>query len=130
VPFLLTALVAFVLHLALGWVWTPVAAFTGGWARPRGAAWRGAGALVLAWGTFVAWTFVVDTAGASRAAGLLAGVLGGLPGVATVLLTLAVAALLGALAGTAGAAARTLTSSSHPRHLADRRPPTADSRPT
>lgn len=129
-PFILTAVAAFVLHLALGWVWTPVAAFSGGWARPRGAAWRGAGALVLAWGVFVAWTYALDAAGASRAAGLLAGVLGGLPGIATVLLALAVAALLGALSGTAGAAARTLISSHTSRHPANSQQPKADSRPT
>ncbi|HYF01552.1 MAG TPA: hypothetical protein VEJ18_21700 [Planctomycetota bacterium] len=109
-PLLLTTVVAVLLHLAFGWVWTPLAAFVGGWARLRGAAWRGATALFLSWGLFVGWTYVVDAAGASRAAGLLAGVMGGLPGAVSIVLALAVAALLGALAGTAGAASRALTS--------------------
>ncbi len=99
---------ALVLHVTLGWAWTPLAAVVGGWLYPARAARRGALALGLAWGALVAWGYALDSATASRAMGLVAGLFGGMPGAVAVVLTLLVALLLGALAGTAGAAARHL----------------------
>lgn len=125
---LATAVLALVLHLALGWAWTVVAGFAGGfWAAQRTSGGRllsGWGWLVGALGVGIEWTvlvlynFVVAGGATGRMMHTVGGLLGNLPGFAVVLLTVLVGAVLGAVGGLAGVQATRFFSKSEQRaHL-------------
>lgn len=105
---LLTLIIALILHLTLGWAWTSLAGVVGGfWAGRRG--WLvGAAGVALDWAVLVAYNFVVAAGPVQRMTSTVGGLLGNLPGVTIVLLTVLVGAVLGALGGLVGAQARRL----------------------
>ena len=102
-------LLSLVLHVLLGWLWTPLAAFLVGLFRPRWATLRGGAGVALGWAAMLFWFYVTATQPTAAMLEVLGGLLGNLPGEAIVGLTLALAFLLGALGGLAGGLLRMLT---------------------
>lgn len=100
---LATALLALVLHLTLGWAWTLLAGAAGGFWAVRGGVWVGAAGAALAWAGLVLYNFWVDARAVGAMTRTMGELLGNLPGLAVVGLTLLVGALLGALGGFLGA---------------------------
>ncbi len=99
---LVTALLALVLHLLLGWGWTLLAGVAAGaWVGRRGWLVGGAG-VALGWLALVAYNYAVAARPVQAMADALGGILGNLPGFVVVGLTLLIGALLGAVGGAAG----------------------------
>ena len=97
-----TAMLAVVLHLVLGWAWTLGAGVVGGlWAGRRG--WlTGLRGVALGWAALVAWGFVAAPEATVRMARTVGGLFGNLPGVVTILATLLIGAALGTAGGLVG----------------------------
>ena len=116
-----TFALALALHLTLGWAWTLGAGLAGGaWAGRRG--WlTGAAGVALGWAALVAYHFAAAPGATVRMARTVGGLLGNLPGFATVLATVLIGAALGAAGGLVGQQLRRLF------WTADRGPRTAAS---
>lgn len=99
---LVIATASVLLHLFLGWAWTPLAGLAGGfWAERRGWGVGGVG-VGLGWAVLVAWNFIANPHGAATFIAAMGSVMGNLPGVLIVVLTLLIGATIGALSGLAG----------------------------
>ena len=103
-----TFVLAFVLHLLLGWGWTLVAGIAGGvWAVRRG--WLvGALGVGLDWLVWLFYDYLTAQAATAEMVRVLGATLGNLPGGAVVGLTLLLGLLLGALGGLIGTQAARL----------------------
>lgn len=95
-------------HVLIGWWATPFAALVGGVWKGRGGWWLGAMALVVEWGAWVAYSYLVNPAPFGRMTATMGAILGNLPSAAIVAATLFMAALLGLLGGLAGTQVRLL----------------------
>lgn len=117
---LVTVVLALTLHLAFGWAWTLAAGVAGGaWAGRRG--WLvGLAGVAGGWAALVAYNFAAAPDATARMARTVGGLLGNLPGWATVLATVLIGALLGITGGFLGQQCRFLWA-------ADRGRPTAAS---
>lgn len=91
-----------VLHLALGWEWTALAAVAVGLAAGKRGWLYGAAAVVLGWGALVTYSFVIAPHATATFARTFGEILGNLPAAGTVALTLLIAGLIGALGGSLG----------------------------
>lgn len=105
-----TFLLAFVLHLAVGWTWTIAAAVSGGYWAGRGGWMVGAGALLLDWLVLIAYSFAVDWAATAEMTHVMGRLFGNIPAFIFVVLTLLVGGIWGALGGGLGAELRKLSS--------------------
>ncbi len=99
---LATAILALLLHLLLGWMWTMLAGIAVGvWIGRRGWLVGGIG-VGLSWLGLVLYNFVVAAGPVGRMTDTLGGILGNLPGPLIVALTVLIAGLLGAVGGAVG----------------------------
>ena len=97
-----TTLLALVLHLLLGWMWTMLAGIAVGvWIGRRGWLVGGIG-VGLSWLGLVLYNFVVAAGPVGRMTDTLGGILGNLPGLLIVALTVLIGVLLGAVGGAVG----------------------------
>ena len=105
---IITFVLAVVLHLLLGWPWTLLAGIIGGfWAVRRG--WLvGLLGVGLGWLALMAYHYIVDARATRLMTEQVGGIVGNMPGVAIVALTLLIGLLLGALGGAIGTQARHL----------------------
>ena len=105
---LVTAGLALVLHLLLGWAWTLAAALAGGvWAGRRG--WLvGALGVGLDWLVLIAYNFVVAPEPVQTMTETVGDLLGNMPGPLIVASTLFLGLLLGAVGGAGGTQVRRL----------------------
>lgn len=108
-----TLVLALALHLLLGWSWTLLAGVAGGfWTGRRG--WLiGLLGVGLEWLLLLVYTYLVDAQAAGAMAGQLGGILGNLPGLAIVGLTLLIGILMGTLGGALGGILRQLIATPH-----------------
>lgn len=99
---LVTVILAFALHLLLGWAWTILAGIVVGvWQGRRG--WLvGAAGVGLSWLGLVVYNLVVAPGPVGRMADTLGGILGNLPGFAVMALTVLIGVLLGVVGGGLG----------------------------
>lgn len=111
----LTFALALVLHLLLGWAWTLAAGIAGGFRAVRQGWLVGALGVGLDWLAFLLYNYLVAQAATSELVRVLGDVLGGLPGVAVLGLTLLIGLVLGALGGFIGAQAARLFHATSPR---------------
>lgn len=103
--------VALVLHLTVGWVFSPLGAVVAAWWRNRGTGILiGTVVLVLSWLLLIIFNYVVAPETTAEMTRVVSGLVGIGPGIVTVLLTCFVAALLGAAGGGVGGALRHVTS--------------------
>jgi hypothetical protein len=99
---LVIILLALVIHLLLGWAWTILAGIVAGvWALRRGWLLGGAG-VGLSWLVLIGYNFVVAPGPVGRMTDTMGGILGHLPGIAVVGLTLLMGVLLGTVGGGLG----------------------------
>ncbi len=105
---LATALLALVLHLLLGWMWTVLAGAAGGYLSVRRGWLVGAAGVAAGWGALVAYNLLFFQDETRRMAETVGGILGNLPGFAVVVASLLTGAVLGALGGFVGAQAARL----------------------
>ena len=103
-----TLVLAFVLHLLLGWAWTLVAGMVGGaWAVRRG--WLvGALGVGLDWLAWLLYDYLTAQAATAEMVRVVGGALGNLPGGAVVGLTLLLGLVIGGLGGFIGTQAAEL----------------------
>jgi hypothetical protein len=99
---LLGAMFSIVIHLTLGWAWTALAAVAVGLVMPRWGWLAGALVVALGWGALIAYSFVVAPRETIAMLEIFASLVGNLPGVATVALSLLIAGTIGALGGLLG----------------------------
>lgn len=104
----LTALLALVLHLALGWTWTIVAGIVGGaWAVQRG--WVvGALGVGLDWAVLVLYNYATARAATQGMADTVGELLGNMPAPVVVAATVLTGTLIGGVGGALGTALRGL----------------------
>lgn len=97
-----TVVLSIALHLLLGWGWTLLAGIAGGlWASRRG--WFvGAVGVGLGWGALIGYNFIVALGPVTAMTTTMGGIIGNLPGLATVVFTLLIGILLGLLGGAIG----------------------------
>ena len=109
-------LLALVLHLTLGWAWTPLAGLLAGW-HMRGWIF---GALVVGvdYGLLVAFSFAVDPRAVGTMTDTMGGFLGNMPSGAVVALTVLIGVVLGGLSGAAGAQGARLVKARRRTHRA------------
>ena len=99
---LATAILALVLHLLLGWMWTVLAGVVVGvWKGPRGWLFGGIG-VGLSWLGLVIYNFVVAAGPVGRMTDTFGGILGNLPGFVIVAITVLLGVLLGMIGGGLG----------------------------
>ena len=97
-----TILLAFLLHVLLGWAWTILAGLAGGlWIGRRGWLVGGIG-VGLSWLGLVLYNIAVAAGPVGRMAETFGGILGNLPGPLIVALTVLIGGLLGAVGGALG----------------------------
>ena len=103
-----TFILAFALHLLLGWGWTLAAGVAGGaWAVRRG--WLvGALGVGLDWLAWLFYDYLTAQAATAEMVRVLGGILGNLPGGAVVGLTLLLGLVIGGLGGFIGTQAARL----------------------
>lgn len=94
-----TAVLSAALHLALGWMWTPLAGVAAGLWRPPSGWWLGAGGVALGWGSLVGYTAAVAPGALHEFIDTVGALGGNIPGETVVGATLMVGALLGAAGG-------------------------------
>lgn len=102
----ITAVLAVVLHVLLGWAWTFVAGLVGGGMGPRRGWVVGALGVLLDWLLLVVYNGAVAASAVQEMARVFGALIGNLPGAAVVCATLLVGAVLGALGGALGSALR------------------------
>lgn len=107
--FSLVLLAAVLLHVILGWAWTMLAGVLAGmWVDRRG--WLVGGSVVaLDWLLLIGWNFVVAGHAVSRMLSTVGGIIGNMPGLAVVGVTLLIGAVVGTLGGVIGSGIAALT---------------------
>ncbi len=99
---LVTLVLSLALHLVLGWAWTILAGIVvGAWAIRWGWLLGGAG-VGLGWLVIIVYDFVVAPTPVQRMTETFGGILGGLPGIGIVFITLLIGVLLGTVGGGLG----------------------------
>ena len=100
------AVLALVVHLALGWAWTLGVGFLGGaFIRRRG--WLvGMLGVALDWVVLIGYNYVAAPAATQTMTDTMGGIIGNTPGMAVVAGTILIGVLLGGLGGAAGTFAR------------------------
>lgn len=99
---LVTGVLAFSLHLAVGWPWTFVAGLIGGYWTGRGG-WRvGALGVGLDWAGLIAYNYIAAPEAVPTMTNTVGQILGNMPGAAVVACTLCIGLALGALGGATG----------------------------
>ncbi|MFQ5571596.1 MAG: hypothetical protein ACE5G0_18095 [Rhodothermales bacterium] len=97
-----TCLLALALHLVLGWAWTMGAGIAAGvWMGRRGWFVGGAG-VGLSWLALIIYNYVAAGRAVQTMTQTLGDILGNLPGIAVVGLTLLIGVLIGVLGGLVG----------------------------
>ncbi len=99
---------ALVVHVAVGWAWTIVAAAGAGFWQGRRGWLAGAASVGLSFAALMAYSFVVAAAPVERMGMVMGGILGGLPAAAVYLITGLVGLLLGTAGGGLGSGVRRL----------------------
>ena len=102
VKVLVLATFALVLHLALGWAWTPAAGVAAGLWHGRGGWHLGAAGVGLEWLILILYNYGVNARAVHLMTENLGSMLGNMPFFTIVALTLSIGVLLGALGGAAG----------------------------
>jgi len=101
-----TGILAFAVHLALGWPWTFAAGLVGGYWAGRGG-WRvGAVGVGLDWAGLIAYNYIAAPEAVPTMVDTVGQVLGNMPGAAVVACTLCLGLMLGALGGATGSSLR------------------------
>jgi hypothetical protein len=114
---LVGSLLSVTIHGLLGWEWTAIAGIAVGYFVVRHGWLAGSVAVALGWGWIVVYSFIVAPGATIRLSQTFAGLIGNLPGFATVALTLLIAAMIGALGGALGSLLAVLrTSQAQRRH--------------
>lgn len=114
---LITAALALLLHLTLGWAWTLLAGVIGGvWARRWGRAMLvGAIGVGLDWAVLVGYNLIVAGAETRIMTGIMGALIGNTPGAVVVAATVLIGALIGALGGWMGSQLHQLARATIPR---------------
>jgi len=102
IPILTGALIALGIHLAFGWQYSVLGGVLAGLLAPDKAVWSGSIALFLSWGSLVVYNFVTAGQETINMIGVIAQLMGELPSVVAVAVTLMIALVLGALGGWLG----------------------------
>lgn len=106
--YIVGTLVALVVHVLFGWIWSISGAVVAGAISRRLGPLVGASCMVLSWGLLVLYGFVVAPGETAEMARVVSALLGNLPAPVTVALTLFVAATLGLAGGWLGMSLRRL----------------------
>jgi len=109
--FVLSSLVALVLHVTLGWQWSIVGGVVAGLGAHRFGWAVGSIAVGLGWMLLVLYNFSAAPAETARFVEITSGLFGNMTGATLVLTTILIGVLLGGLGGTIGALARSLAPS-------------------
>ena len=105
---LVTIILAFILHLLLGWAWTILAGLVVGLWKGSGGWWVGGLGVGLSWLGLILYNFSVAAEPVGRMTAVLGGILGNLPGLVVIAATLLIGLLLGTVGGGLGTQTRLL----------------------
>ncbi len=103
-----TAVLAVVLHVVLGWAWTPLAGLTAGLWQGKGGWWVGGAAVGASWLCLVGYSALVAPEPTMRLATILGSMAGEIPNLLVLASTVAIGVLLGTTAGGLGTRIRLL----------------------
>lgn len=102
VAVLIGSVLSVLIHLLFGWAWTAIIAIMIGFTVGKRGWLAGSVSVTLGWSGLVTYSFVVAPGASIRMSQTFAGILGNLPGPATVALTLLIAVIIGMLGGLLG----------------------------
>ncbi len=94
--------IALLLHLLIGWPYAIVGAVVAGALFKEHSVMAGVWTLVATWGGLVIYSFAVATEETTNMVTVVAALIGDLPPIMTVVLTIGIAAILGAIGGWLG----------------------------
>ena len=101
-------MLALLLHIFLGWAWTPIAGLVAGLWKGIGGWWTGGVAVGSSWLAIVGYTLFVAPDASMRLADILASMLGGVPAFLVFVATVALGVVSGTAAGGLGTGIRSL----------------------
>lgn len=101
-----TALLALVLHVALGWAWTFGAGLASGFFAPRRGGLVGGLGVALDWTAWIGYSYGAAGSATAVMTGTMGGILGNTTGAVVVAATVFIGALLGGVGGLTGTFAR------------------------
>ena len=115
---LLSLIITLTLHVLLGWEWTLVGGILCGWFSPERGWLKGMGVVGSAWALYVAFDWFDAPEAVTKMLGTFGQIIGNLPGLLVVVLTIFIGCLLGVFGGLIGSSLTHLLQANRPTKAA------------